>query len=101
MSEAVLRRRRRKRPWIATTLAVVFVLVWIFPVYWMVNTAFKPRDEVLTPVPKFLPSRLNFDNFVIALTQTDFLLNLRNSVEVFSVGRLARSSSASWAPRPR
>lgn len=50
--------------------------------YWMLNTAFKPRDEVLTPVPKFLPSRLNFDNFVIALTQTDFLANLRNSVIV-------------------
>ncbi|WP_292887343.1 carbohydrate ABC transporter permease [Microbacterium sp.] len=79
---AVPRRRRVRRPWLATTLAALFVVVWLFPLYWMLNTAFKPRDEVLTPVPRFLPSRLNVDNFVIALTQTDFLVNLRNSVIV-------------------
>lgn len=74
--------RHRRRPWGWTTFAVVFVLVWIFPVYWMVNTAFKPRDEVLTPVPLFAPTSLNLQNFVVALTQTDFLENLRNSVIV-------------------
>lgn len=74
--------RHRRRPWGWTTFAVAFVVVWIFPVYWMVNTAFKPRDEVLTPIPLFAPTSLNLDNFVVALTQTDFLENLRNSVIV-------------------
>lgn len=74
--------RHRRRPWGWTAFAIAFVVVWIFPVYWMVNTAFKPRDEVLTPVPLFAPTSLNLDNFVVALTQTDFLENLRNSVIV-------------------
>ncbi|WP_251447775.1 carbohydrate ABC transporter permease [Microbacterium sp. USTB-Y] len=82
MSATAVPRRRVRRPWLATALAALFVVVWLFPLYWMLNTAFKPRDEVLTPVPRFLPSRLNVDNFVIALTQTDFLVNLRNSVIV-------------------
>ncbi len=75
------RRRRRRRP-VPSMLAAAFCLVWLFPVYWMVNTAFKPRPEVLTAEPLFLPQDPTFDNFVVALTQSDFLLNLRNSVVV-------------------
>lgn len=76
------RRRRRKPRWISNTIAIVFSLIWIFPVYWMVNTAFKPRPEVMTTTPIFLPTHPTIDNFVIAITQTDFWLNLRNSVIV-------------------
>jgi len=35
-------RRRRKRRWVITTVAIVFSVVWIFPVYWMVNTCSSP-----------------------------------------------------------
>lgn len=76
-------RRRRRRPrWISHTIAIVFSLAWVFPVYWMVNTAFKPRNEVLTPTPLFLPTTLNLQNFAIAITKTDFFYDLRNSVIV-------------------
>lgn len=76
------RRHRRQRHAGATVIAVVFSIVWIFPVYWMVNTAFKPRPEVMTPTPQFLPVHPTFENFIAAVTQTDFLLNLRNSLIV-------------------
>lgn len=74
--------RRRRRPWVADGLAVLFAVVWFFPVYWMINTAFKPPGEVLTPEPKFLPSELNVENFIVALTQTSFTQNLINSAIV-------------------
>ncbi|MCU1527063.1 MAG: sugar transporter permease, partial [Frondihabitans sp.] len=76
------RRRRRKIRWGSNTIAVVFSLVWIFPVYWMINTAFKPRPEVMTATPEFLPAHPTISNFVVAITQSDFLINLRNSVVV-------------------
>ncbi len=76
------RRRRRTRHVWANVIAVVFSIVWIFPVYWMVNTAFKPRPEVMTPTPEFLPVHPTFQNFVVAVTQTSFLQNLLNSVIV-------------------
>ncbi|MFV0373026.1 carbohydrate ABC transporter permease [Microbacterium sp.] len=82
MSSDTTAGRRRRRPWIADGLAIAFAVVWFFPVYWMINTAFKPPSEVLTPTPTFLPSELNFDNFVVALTQTSFLQNLVNSAIV-------------------
>ncbi len=77
-----LRARRRKVPWISSVIAVVFCVVWIFPVYWMVNTAFKPRSEMLSSTPHFFPEVPTFDNFVTAFTGGDFLLFFRNSAIV-------------------
>ncbi|RKR75429.1 carbohydrate ABC transporter permease [Frondihabitans australicus] len=75
-------RRRRRIRWGSNIIAIVFSLVWIFPVYWMVNTAFKPQSEVMTPTPLFLPAHPTISNFVVAIGQTDFLVNLKNSVIV-------------------
>lgn len=72
----------RAWPWKANLIALIFSVVWIFPVYWMVNTAFKPRFEVMTATPIFIPQHLTFDNFIAAITQSTFLINLRNSVIV-------------------
>lgn len=76
------RARRPRRRWGSNIAAIVFSIIWIFPVYWMINTAFKPRADVLTATPQFLPSHPTVHNFVEAVTQTDFLLNLRNSLIV-------------------
>jgi N,N'-diacetylchitobiose transport system permease protein len=73
------RRRGRRTPWISNTIAVVFCVVWIFPVYWMLNTALKPRADSMTATPQFLPSHPTVANFVSAFTHGDFLLYLRNS----------------------
>ncbi|AMM22261.1 sugar ABC transporter permease [Frondihabitans sp. PAMC 28766] len=63
-------------------MAVVFCAIWIFPVYWMVNTAFKPTYEVMTTTPLFAPEHPTIANFVDAITQSDFLIDLRNSAVV-------------------
>ena len=67
---------------VVNTVAVVFSLVWIFPVYWMVNTAFKPRSETTTPTPLFLPKSPTLHNFDVAVNGTSFFDNLRNSLVV-------------------
>lgn len=77
-------RRRRPIRWVSTTIAIVFCVLWTFPVYWMVNTAFKPRSEMLTSTPHFLPENPTIDNFVRAFTQGDILLYFRNSAIVVS-----------------
>jgi N,N'-diacetylchitobiose transport system permease protein len=75
-------RRLRRTPWISCTIAVVFCVLWVFPVYWMVNTAFKPQSEMLSVTPHFVPENPTFDNFVRAVTQGNFLVYLQNSVIV-------------------
>ncbi|MEZ0067343.1 N,N'-diacetylchitobiose transport system permease protein [Streptacidiphilus sp. MAP12-20] len=62
--------------------AALFCLLWIFPVYWMVNTAFKPYGDILSPAPQFLPFPLSFANFADAIGKPGFLTDLRNSLVV-------------------
>ncbi len=79
-------RRRKRRPhWISSIIAIVFALVWVFPVYWMLNTALKPASEVMTPTPIFWPQNATLSNFVAAVSQSYFLLNLRNSIIVVGI----------------
>ena len=86
LSDARPRERGRRRPRRlhlgANVMAIIFSVIWIFPVYWMINTAFKPRQEVMTATPIFFSRHPTLGNFVAAFVQSDFLLNLRNSVIV-------------------
>nr|WP_211244254.1 carbohydrate ABC transporter permease [Actinospica robiniae] len=83
--------RTRRRPKLALNVVMsVFCVVWIFPVYWMVNTAFKPQTDSLTPTPRFLPFPLTLANFSDAIHQPDFIDYLLNSLIVtFSVVAVA------------
>jgi N,N'-diacetylchitobiose transport system permease protein len=78
------RRHRRHRTG-SNIVAIIASVIWIFPVYWMVNTAFKQQGDVMTQTPKFFPSSPTVDNFRIAFTQSGFLTDLKNSVVVVGV----------------
>ena len=38
-------------------LAVVLAVLWVFPIYWMINSAFLPLNKLQTPGPDVLPAR--------------------------------------------
>ena len=44
-----------------TVIAVLFTLVYLFPLYWMVITSFKTKEEIFSAVPTFWPSHFSFD----------------------------------------
>ncbi|MFE2260548.1 carbohydrate ABC transporter permease [Streptomyces griseosporeus] len=50
---------------------LVFVVAG-FPLYWMLNTAFKPAKDAIDPDPSLLPTGITFDNFSRALNIADF-----------------------------
>jgi N,N'-diacetylchitobiose transport system permease protein len=79
-TRASRRRRGRVGTTIANIVGIVFAVVMIFPAYWMLNTAFKPPNEVLLFDPHFWPYHPTFDNFVSALKADVFLDVLRNSI---------------------
>lgn len=64
----------------ANTVGVLFVIVMAFPVYWVLNTAFKPASEVLSFTPSFLPEHPTLDNFRSAIKAPFFLVDLRNGL---------------------
>ncbi|HEX6500029.1 MAG TPA: carbohydrate ABC transporter permease [Micromonosporaceae bacterium] len=61
-------------------VGIGFAVVMAFPVYWMINTAFKPVNEVQTFTPKFLPDHPTLDNFFSALHAPHFVDDLKNSL---------------------
>jgi N,N'-diacetylchitobiose transport system permease protein len=71
---------------IATVLAngggLLFALIMIFPVYWVINTAFKPATEVLQFEPSFFPDNPTLDNFTSAFNAELFVTDLINGVLV-------------------
>jgi N,N'-diacetylchitobiose transport system permease protein len=82
-------RRGRLGTVIANIVGLVFTALMAFPAYWMVNTALKPPDEVLTFTPNFVPKHLTFANFVSAVKAPLFLDVLRNSMIITASAVLA------------
>ena len=76
-------RRAGRLGWNLVGLAVTAVLV--FPVYWMVSTAFKPEDEVNGDSPTWLPLHPTLDHFRDAMARPFFWQNVKNSLIVVSV----------------
>jgi N,N'-diacetylchitobiose transport system permease protein len=72
--------RSRPGTFLANLAGIVFSVVMIFPVYWVLNTAFKPADEVLRFDPSFVPAHPTLDNFVSAFKAPLFLQDLLNGV---------------------
>jgi len=64
------RPRKSKAGWNLLGL-LVFVTAG-FPVYWMLNTAFKPAKDAIDPDPSLLPTGFTLDNFRRALDIADF-----------------------------
>ncbi|MEU9408534.1 carbohydrate ABC transporter permease [Streptomyces sp. NPDC048281] len=62
--------RKSKAGW--NLLGLLVFVVAGFPVYWMLNTAFKPAKDAIDPDPSLLPTGITFSNFSRALDIADF-----------------------------
>lgn len=78
------RRRRFVRRVAVNLVGVVVFVLMVFPVYWMISTAFKPSQDILTFTPKWFPSPATLDNFRDAIGRDYFWDGVRNSLIVVS-----------------
>jgi len=74
--------RRSTRRALLTALAVALALVWAFPVYWMLNSAFLDKVTLQRTTPTFLPFGGSFDNFRAIFTQSS-VVGVRKPEEAF------------------
>jgi N,N'-diacetylchitobiose transport system permease protein len=65
-----------------TALALVVALVWAFPVYWMLNSAFLPNVVLQSTTPTFLPFGGSLDNVRAVVTDPAFGRALGTSLVV-------------------
>jgi N,N'-diacetylchitobiose transport system permease protein len=86
--DSVTAGRSRTASLLFNALGLIFALVMAFPVYWMINTAFKPADEVETFSPRFWPHHPTLSNFSSALHAKNFVTDLKNSLIITVVSVL-------------
>jgi N,N'-diacetylchitobiose transport system permease protein len=77
------RKRLRKAGW--NVLGLFVLAVMVFPVYWMVSTAFKPGHDILSYTPQWIPTHPVISNFTDAIHQQFFWNAVKNSLIVTSV----------------
>ncbi len=79
-----MRRRSRSRArqslWDFVGLLVFAVMV--FPVFWMVSTAFKPDDEIVSLDPTWVPLHPTLSHFRAAIDRPYFWTDVKNSLIV-------------------
>jgi len=66
-------------------LALLVFCVMVFPVYWMVSTAFKSGVEITSYTPHWIPLRPTLVHFTDAIHKPYFWNGVRNSLIVVSV----------------
>ena len=76
------RRRMHKVGW--NVLGLLVFAVMVFPVYWMVATAFKPGQQILSYTPHWFPTHPTLSNFSDAIDQPFFWDAVKNSLIVVS-----------------
>lgn len=76
------RRQVRKLGW--NLLGLLVFAVMVFPVYWMVATAFKPGQQILSYTPQWIPTSPTLSNFRDAIDQPFFWNAVKNSLIIVS-----------------
>jgi N,N'-diacetylchitobiose transport system permease protein len=76
------RRRARQLGW--NVLGLLVLVVMVFPVYWMVATAFKPGQQILSYTPHWIPTHPTLSNFRDAIDQPFFWNAVKNSLIIVS-----------------
>ena len=58
------------------------LLIIIFPIYWIIISSFKIKEDILSYPPKLFPSQFTLENYVTAFRDYDVLMYLKNSLIV-------------------
>lgn len=76
--------RRRLRPGrlLLSVLAVVVAGIWLFPVYWMLNSSLLPNAVLQSVTPRFLPFGGSLRNFAAVISDGRFLGALQMSLAI-------------------
>jgi N,N'-diacetylchitobiose transport system permease protein len=83
VSSRARRRRTRQAGWDAIGLAVFVVMV--FPVFWMISTAFKSNEQIVSLTPTWLPLHPTLSHFREAIDKPFFWEDVKNSLIVVLV----------------
>jgi N,N'-diacetylchitobiose transport system permease protein len=66
-------------------LGLVLFAIFVFPVFWMISTAFKPDDQIISLTPTWLPLHPTLSHFSAAIHKPFFWEDVKNSLVIVGV----------------
>ncbi len=82
-----MRWQRRSR-WVAVPLTIIILLFLLFPFFVMISTMLKSGKDVYAVPPMWIPTHIEWSNFVNVWTQYDLATSFRASI-IISLGATA------------
>lgn len=69
-------------------LLTILAVIFLFPIFWMVKTSLSPSTEVLSIIPKFIPSEICFENYLVPFERIHLIRQYANTIFVVGVSML-------------
>jgi N,N'-diacetylchitobiose transport system permease protein len=67
------------------TVGIAVFVVMVFPVFWMISTAFKPNDQIVSLTPTWIPLHPTIKHFTDAIHRPYFWADVKNSLIIVVV----------------
>lgn len=71
--------KESRKAFINSIIAIIIAIVFLFPIYWLVQISFKSDSETFGKILTYFPHEFTVDPWLVNLTDKTFLLSLRNS----------------------
>lgn len=75
----MFRTKEGKKEFINSVIAIIIAVIFLFPIYWLIQISFKSDAETFGKVLTYFPHAFTIDPWLVNLTDPTFLLSLRNS----------------------
>ncbi len=80
--------RLRTRGYGLTLIGAVLVVVYLFPVFWMVSTSLKPDSDIFATPPKILPNPIDWGIYQDAVFDNPIVLRAIRSSAIVALGTM-------------
>lgn len=75
----LLKSKDFKKELINSIIAIIIAIIFLFPMYWLVQLSFKSDTETFGKILTYFPTDFTFEPWLVNLTDPVFLLSVRNS----------------------
>lgn len=75
----LLKSKEFKKELINSIIAIIIAIIFLFPMYWLVQLSFKSDTETFGKILTYFPTDFTFEPWLVNLTDPVFLLSVRNS----------------------
>ena len=92
--------KRRYGQSVRCIIGLLIVVIFLFPIYWMIVSSFKSSGEIFSSSPSLVPKSLYLDHYAELFRNADFLVYIKNSliIGIFSMaGAILLSAPLSYA----